>query len=244
MSDDFLSRWSRRKLEVRREQEARPKQEEPAPGEAPAPEQAPAAAGEAELTPEELEALPPIEELTADSDFTLFLRKGVPEQLKRAALRRMWSLDPAIRDYVGEARDYAWDWNVPGGVPGNGPLLPSDNVGELLRSMFGDAEHSRPVAAIEPAAEPVRRSGPSEPGDPGGPVGTPPQEDSAFPEAQSANEAAAASPDAPGPAAPDAPTPEIGQASSVVDGDAIKRDVKKSRAGISPPRRHGGAKPA
>ena len=107
MSDDFLSRWSRRKLEVRREQEARPKQEEPAPGEAPAPEQAPAAAREAELTPEELEALPPIEELTADSDFSLFLRKGVPEQLKKAALRRMWSLDPALRDYVGEARDYA-----------------------------------------------------------------------------------------------------------------------------------------
>ena len=34
----------------------------------------------------------------------------------------MWALDPKIRDYVGEARDYAYDWNTPGGVPGSGPV--------------------------------------------------------------------------------------------------------------------------
>src|SRR5690349_9250496 len=118
--DDFLSRWSRRKLEVQREGKAEPA--------APlAPEQAPAEEGEPELTPEEIAALPKIDEMTPDTDLTVFFRKGVREMLKKAALRRMWSLDPAIRDYVGEAREYAYDWNVPGGVPGNGPLLPTDD---------------------------------------------------------------------------------------------------------------------
>ena len=52
----------------------------------------------------------------------------------------MWSLDPAIRDYVGEAREYAYDWNVPGGVPGNGPLLPTDDVGAMLGRIFGESD--------------------------------------------------------------------------------------------------------
>jgi hypothetical protein len=129
--DGFLARWSRRKIEVRREEEQAPA---PRPKEA----QAPGAAAEPEaaLTPEEIAALPKIEELTPEADLTAFLRKGVPEALKNAALRRMWSLDPAIRDYVGDARDYAYDWNVPGGVPGNGPLLPGDDVGAMMRQMF------------------------------------------------------------------------------------------------------------
>src|SRR3546814_4496941 len=40
--------------------------------------------------------LPSLEDLTAESDLTAFLREGVPESLKKAALRKMWSLDPAI----------------------------------------------------------------------------------------------------------------------------------------------------
>src|SRR3712207_1194336 len=136
MSDDFLARWSRRKLEVRKQDREPASPEAPAP-EAGAPGETPAQESELELTPEEIEALPPVEELTAESDFTLFLRKGVPERLKNAALRRMWSLDPALRDHVGDARDYAYDGNVAGGVPGAGPLLPADDVGGMLRQIFG-----------------------------------------------------------------------------------------------------------
>ena len=150
MSEDFRSRWSRRKLEVRRESERPP--------EAPAPEEAEAAEREQALTPEEIEALPPVEELTAGSDFSLFLRKGVPEALKKAALRRMWSLDPAIRDYVGDARDYAFDWNLPGGVPGNGPLLPTDDVPAMLRRVLNEEPAKEPGAPaageVLPAASP------------------------------------------------------------------------------------------
>jgi hypothetical protein len=159
---DFLSRWSRRKIEKRRE---KPPVAAPAPVALPEPEDAHAVSGaEVALTPEELAALPSIEELTPDTDITVFLRKGVPEFLRNAALRRMWSLDPAIRDYVGDARDYSYDWNVPGGVPGNGPLPPDHDVEAILSQMFGDgpslSERLQATAEEELArgASPVRET--------------------------------------------------------------------------------------
>jgi hypothetical protein len=149
-TDDFLSRWSRRKLEIRRE--------EPAPAPADEPAQAPAEAppGEPEITPEEIAALPPVEEITAETDITAFLRRGVPDFLKNAALRRVWSLDPAIRDYVSEAREYAYDWNVPGGVPGNGPILPTDDVGAMVARIFEGPPPARDVLSqmSEPELDP------------------------------------------------------------------------------------------
>ncbi|MBL7309634.1 DUF3306 domain-containing protein, partial [Escherichia coli] len=81
--------------------------------------------------------LPSLEALTAETDLTPFLRAGIPAVLRNAALRRMWSLDPAIRDFVSEAREYAYDWNSPGGVPGLGPLLPSDDVQAMLGRLLG-----------------------------------------------------------------------------------------------------------
>ncbi|HEX8164627.1 MAG TPA: DUF3306 domain-containing protein [Beijerinckiaceae bacterium] len=138
MSGDFLSRWSRRKAEARRT----PRAPEPPPQET-APPKAPAAEGtptEAELTAEEIAQLPKIEELTAETDISVFLGRGVPESLRNAALRKMWTLDPAIRDFEGHARDYAYDWNIPGGVPGTGPLGPGDDVAAMARRVFGEAE--------------------------------------------------------------------------------------------------------
>jgi hypothetical protein len=65
------------------------------------------------------EPLPSLDDLTAESGLGEFLRAGVPEALTTAALRRMWSLDPAIRDFVGPA-EYAYDYNTPGAIPGFG----------------------------------------------------------------------------------------------------------------------------
>jgi hypothetical protein len=131
--DGFLSRWSRRKLAVEREPDAAALSVESSPDAGIAPE---APGADEALSPEELAALPRLEDLTPGSDMTAFMRKGVPDLLRKAALRRMWSLDPAVRDYVGDARDYAWDWNVPGGVPGNGPLGPLDDLGASVGRMF------------------------------------------------------------------------------------------------------------
>ncbi|AHY54822.1 hypothetical protein BJS_02218 [Bradyrhizobium japonicum SEMIA 5079] len=41
--------------------------------------------------------------------------------MTHAALRRAWSADPAIRDFVGLAEN-AWDFNDPTAMPGFGPL--------------------------------------------------------------------------------------------------------------------------
>jgi hypothetical protein len=52
----------------------------------------------------------------------------------------MWSLDPKIRDFIGDARDYAYDWNTPGGVPGYGPLPSREEVARMVaRIVGGDA---------------------------------------------------------------------------------------------------------
>ena len=45
--------------------------------------------------------LPPIEELTFQSDYTGFMAKGVPEALKRAALRKLWMSDPVLANLDG-----------------------------------------------------------------------------------------------------------------------------------------------
>ena len=144
MSEDFLSRWSRRKDEARRAERGTTQQSSD-PGEA-KPEAARQHADDPEtrnvepaLTPEEIAALPKIDELTADTDITVFLRRGVPEGLRNAALRRMWMLDPAIRDFVGHARDYAYDWNTPGGVPGSGAIQ-SDEAMAMVRHVFGERD--------------------------------------------------------------------------------------------------------
>src|SRR5688572_10769049 len=112
MSEDFLSRWSRRKRQARIEEPQPPgpaAQDSELPGaSAPqeaAPDDAVAAAPEDALSEEDIARLPSIEDMTAETDISVFLRKGVPERLRNAALRRMWSLDPNIRDYVSEARE-------------------------------------------------------------------------------------------------------------------------------------------
>jgi hypothetical protein len=153
--DGFLTRWSRRKLRVEQD-EAVPALPVQVGTDAGAPPDAPGS--EDTLSAEELAALPSPEDITPDSDITAFMRRGVPDMLRKAALRRMWTLDPAVRDYVGDARDYAWDWNVPGGVPGNGPLGPLDDISASVGRMFSAIEGSDPSAASvpdPPSAEPV-----------------------------------------------------------------------------------------
>jgi hypothetical protein len=82
--------------------------------------------------------LPKLEELTGSTDITAFLRKGVPEHLRNAALQKSWALDPAIRNYVNPALEYAYDWNAPGGVPGGGELGAGVDVARLVSQIMGD----------------------------------------------------------------------------------------------------------
>lgn len=91
-AEEFLSRWSKRKQELRAEAQApRPAQPaEPAASATPAPE------------------LPPVEKLTMDSDYSGFFHPKVDEALRRNALKKLFSdphfnimdgLDTYIDDY-------------------------------------------------------------------------------------------------------------------------------------------------
>ena len=162
----FLARWSQRKLE------AKQPEEKPA---APATErvESPPAAQTEEAAPEfDLSSLPKLEELTGSSDIAAFLRKGVPEHLRNAALRKSWALDPAIRNYVSPALDYAYDWNAPGGVPGGGELGAGVDVARMVAQIIGDtaAETVKSDANAEnenidsqPGAPEVRAELPAQP---------------------------------------------------------------------------------
>lgn len=159
MSEEgFLSRWSRRKraAEAGRPVEEAAQAAPPVPAAVPVPVAMPVAVPmPAPAEPAEPEfdvaSLPPVESLTIESDITAFLRKGVPEALKRAALRRAWSVDPAIRDFVGPA-DYAWDFNAPDGVPGFSLELGGD-VQKLLAQAMGLDRQEPPAEARKPRAD-------------------------------------------------------------------------------------------
>ena len=160
----FLSRWSQRKL-AEKDGEALPPDPPPAPAALAGPPPAIADDQPVEAPAEEefdLSTLPPIETLTAESDFSVFWKKGVPEALRQAALRRAWVADPVIRDYVSPL-DYGWDFNTPGGLPpGFSDTLAetAEKVAELLRQAVGERDPEPPappeplaVAEVPPEAE-------------------------------------------------------------------------------------------
>jgi hypothetical protein len=158
MSDPehFLSRWSRRKSEQKSEVKA---EEKPVDADASAPKAPPAAdpappdqasAAEPVFDPA---SLPSIDSIGPQTDIAAFLQPGVPTELRHAALRRAWSVDPAIRDFKG-LQENDWDFNDPNGIPGFGPLSPDIDVKKMVSALFGEtapkdaAAADRQVAAI------------------------------------------------------------------------------------------------
>ena len=145
MSDEeFLARWSRRKREAKVAAGA------PAPAqtaETPNPA-SPVTAEDPANAEVDLSSLPPIDSITAATDVTAFLRQGIPQDLSRAALRRAWAADPAIRDFVGLAEN-AWDFNDPHAMPGFGPLdCSEEQLGALVDRIVAGVR----VAADSPTA--------------------------------------------------------------------------------------------
>jgi hypothetical protein len=103
----------------------------------------------------DLAGLPPIESITATTDMRAFLAPGVPPELMRAALRRAWVEDPAIRNFVGPA-EYDWDFTDPAAMSGFGDLPPGYDVRKLLAEVLGEAGRaSEPSAADQASAAPT-----------------------------------------------------------------------------------------
>jgi Protein of unknown function (DUF3306) len=143
--DDFLSRWSRRKREagIRPEKDKdKDKDNETNPvsardGQAnPEKPISPAAPPIPEL---DVSKLPPIESIGADTDISVFMQKGVPSALRHAALRRAWSADPTIRDFIGPNENF-WDAAGPDGIPGFGDLDPGLDVKRMVAALFGETK--------------------------------------------------------------------------------------------------------
>lgn len=131
--EEFLARWSRRKREARAADADPPA--EPAQALRTEPSPAPAEPANPEV---DLSSLPSIETIDAETDITVFLREGIPQELSRAALRRAWAADPAIRDFVGLAEN-AWDFNDPNAMAGFGSLEhPAEQVAALVQRIVGD----------------------------------------------------------------------------------------------------------
>ncbi len=158
--EDFIGRWSRRKREAARAgspPEPEPERAEASPADLAAPPPADVAApdgGASEAAPAvDLEALPSLDSISAATDVTAFLREGVPLELSRAALRRAWSADPAIRDFVGLAEN-AWDFTDPDAMPGFGPLdCSQEQLRELVAKVIGDTQRAVADLAGDAAAQ-------------------------------------------------------------------------------------------
>lgn len=95
--DGFARRWSRLKQESRAQETGHPEPD-------------PAVAADAVVV-ESIDPadLPDIDSLDAESDFTPFMRAGVPEELKRLALRKLWRTNPVFANLDG-LNDYDEDF--------------------------------------------------------------------------------------------------------------------------------------
>jgi Protein of unknown function (DUF3306) len=143
--DGFLSRWSRRKSEIAAgaaQPAAPPPDNDSAAAADDAEEQAIAseAAAQAKHELDDLVArLPSVDSISHDTDVTGFLDARIPDALRNAALRAAWSADPAIRDFLNDAREYALDYTVSGAAPGYGALTGSDlDLKAVVSRIFGD----------------------------------------------------------------------------------------------------------
>jgi len=228
MSDDadksFLARWSQRKQEAK-QPEAKP---DAPPPEAESP---PRPIAEADAAPEfDLSSLPKLEEMTGGTDITGFLRKGVPEHLRNAALRKSWALDPAIRNYVNPALEYAYDWNTPGGVPGSGEIGAGVDVARMVSQIMGGGPAIEPaVAAADPANEPAGDAARS--AEPGAVQEPPPDLPGQALRLTDAEISAAQEP------------VNVGEGASLGNGSGAVSEDNNSAASQQAVRRHGSAKP-
>lgn len=151
--DNFLSRWSRRKLEPAQESGEQVTAEteqivdvKDGGAEPEASVAADATKDQPQEPPFDVASLPPIESITAGTDIRDFLKPGVPASLSHAALRRAWTIDPAIRDFIGIAENQ-WDFTNDS-IPGFGPIDPADIPRLLAKIISSTKDGGEALAAL------------------------------------------------------------------------------------------------
>lgn len=137
--ENFLSRWSRRKVEARSDVSV------PAPA-PPADKSAPVQSGEAAPTPSEKPPLPAVESLTPESDFAPFMDPEVDGGVRRQALKTLFS-DPRFN--VMDMMDvYVDDYSKPDPIPESwmGKLEQLSRLGDRAGRDREEAERRRALA--------------------------------------------------------------------------------------------------
>ena len=149
-AESILSRWSRMKQESaevgKPDGSTELKSIDAEPGDLNEATAATPAANSPTSPPFDPASLPSLQSITAGTDIRLFLGSNVPVELTKAALRRTWVTDPAIRDFVGIAENQ-WDFNDPTAMPGFGPLRANDVAAvagtQQTFAGLGEAEQAR-----------------------------------------------------------------------------------------------------
>ena len=127
--EPFLARWSR----LKREQPAEQKPDAPAP------------------------AVPPVENLTPESDFAAFMNPKVKDELRRLALKKLFN-DPHF-NVPDPFEPYSRDWTV--GEPIPPELLATLNQ---ARSVLFTEQEKKPAAEPGVAQNDTGEAKPDEPG--------------------------------------------------------------------------------
>src|SRR6516164_8433616 len=123
--ENFLTRWSSRKLANRSPSARQDAERAPRDASGAIENGAVAKTGKdddaKDSQPFDVSQLPPLDSIGADTDITAFLHRDAPPELTRAALRRAWTSDPAIKNFVGLVEN-GWDFNDPSAMSGFGPI--------------------------------------------------------------------------------------------------------------------------
>ena len=152
----FLSRWSRRKVQVREGvpvAEAAPQPPAVDAVDAPAPWPAATAVQEPAIEtkpePKPAEALPTLADvavLNRDSDYTRFVAQGVTPEVKNAALKKLFA-NPHFNVMDG-LDTYVDDYSKPDPLPAG---MLRQMVQSKLLGLFDDEEQDKPPPAATPA---------------------------------------------------------------------------------------------
>jgi Protein of unknown function (DUF3306) len=177
--ENFLARWSRRKQAAReeeREQEARHSAPQGPTRDADA--DVPTRPDAADRTP----ALPDPATLDASSDFSAFLGRDVPIETHRAALRRLWRLDPFYNRLDGLS-DYSEDFTDQAKVVRG--LRTAYRVGRGILEQTDAGAPPEEAPATQPPDDPQLATASDEPTPPEKPEpGTPPAAEVAPPRSE------------------------------------------------------------
>jgi len=154
-TEGFLSRWSQRKQAVEQASveptevpQALDGHREEGADHLPEPAAVDPTTGEA--TKVDPADLPDIDSLDADSDFTVFMDKGVPEAVTRRALRRLWRLDPVFGHLDG-LNDYDLDYTDAATVVENLKTIYQVGKGMVLEDEDEEEGETEKTAAADGA---------------------------------------------------------------------------------------------